>query len=154
MYANPIRHGFFPDPSIIRVNDDYYMVNSSFIFFPCIPVSHSTDLVHWQIIAHAVLNPDWSELGALDSGRGYWAPDTSYDNGRFYITATYRHNDGGAILRRQMIVSSERPEGPYSKPVFIEEDGIDPSLFHENGRHYMLLNRGARIFELSEDCTE
>jgi xylan 1,4-beta-xylosidase len=70
MYANPIRRGFFPDPSIIRVNDDYYMVNSSFIFFPCIPVSHSTDLVHWQIIGHAVMNPAWSELGALQSGRG------------------------------------------------------------------------------------
>ena len=154
MYANPIRRGFFPDPSIIRVNDDYYMVNSSFIFFPCIPVSHSTDLVHWQIIGHAVMNPAWSELGALQSGRGYWAPDISYDGGRFYITATYRHNDGGAILRRQMVVSSDRPEGPYTKPVFIEEDGIDPSLFHENGRHYMLLNRGARILELSEDCTE
>ena len=154
MYANPIRRGFFPDPSIIRVNNDYYMVNSSFIFFPCIPVSHSTDLVHWQIIGHAVMNPAWSELGVLEGGRGYWAPDISYDGGRFYITATYRHNDGGEILRRQMVVSSDKPEGPYTKPVFIEEDGIDPSLFHENGRHYMLLNRGARIFELSEDCTE
>lgn len=51
------------------------------------------------------------------------------------------------------MVSSERPEGPYSKPAIINEDGIDPSIFHEDGRHYMLLNRGARIFELSEDCT-
>ena len=151
---NPPGFFFFPDPSIIRVNDDYYMVNSSFIFFPCIPISHSKDLVHWQIIGHAVMNPAWSQLGTLESGRGYWAPDISYDGGRFYITATYRHNDGGAILRRQMVVSSERPEGPYSEPVFIEEDGIDPSIFHENGRHYMLLNRGARIFELSNDCTE
>lgn len=53
-----------------------------------------------------------------------------------------------------MVVSSDRPEGPYSKPVFIDEDGIDPSLFHEDGKHYMLLNRGARLFRLSDDCTE
>lgn len=154
MYHNPIRQGFFPDPSIVRVGDDYYMVNSTFIFFPCIPVSHSKDLIHWEIIGHAITNPEWSELGTLEGGRGYWAPDISYDNGRFYITATYRYNDTGTVYRKQMVVSSEHPEGPYSKPVFIAEDGIDPSIFHENGRHYMLLNRGARIFELSSDCSE
>ena len=154
MYHNPIRRGFFPDPSIVRVGEDYYMVNSTFIFFPCIPISHSRDLIHWEIIGHAITDPAWSELGHLEGGRGYWAPDISYDNGRFYITATYRYNDTDEIYRRQMVVSSDRPEGPYSKPVFIYEDGIDPSIFHENGRHYMLLNRGARIFELSSDCTE
>lgn len=154
MYRNPIRSGFFPDPSIVRVGDDYYMVNSSFIFFPCIPISHSTDLVNWKIIGHAITNPNWSRLGDLDGGRGYWAPDISFDNGRFYITATYRLNDGGRVLRRQMVVSSDRPEGSYSEPAWIDEDGIDPSIFHEDGRHYMLLNRGARIFELSSDCTK
>ena len=154
MYHNPVRRGFFPDPSIVRVGEDYYMVNSTFIFFPCIPVSHSRDLIHWEIIGHAVTDPVWSELGHLEGGRGYWAPDISYDSGRFYITATYRYNDTDEIYRRQMVVSSDKPEGPYSKPVFIDEDGIDPSIFHEDGRHYMLLNRGARIFELSADCTE
>lgn len=153
MYHNPIRRGFFPDPSIVRVGDDYYMVNSTFIFFPCIPISHSRDLIHWEIIGHAITNPEWSELGTLEGGRGYWAPDISYDGGRFYITATYRYNDTGPVYRRQMVVSSDRPEGPYSKPVFIDEDGIDPSIYHEDGRHYMLMNRGARIFELSQDCT-
>lgn len=153
MYHNPIRTGMFPDPSIVRVGEDYYMVNSSFIFFPCIPVSHSKDLVHWEIIGHAITNPDWAMLDDLEGGRGYWAPDISYDNGRFYITATYRLNDTGTVYRKQIVVSSERPEGPYSKPAIIDEDGIDPSIFHEDGRHYMLLNRGARIFELSEDCT-
>ena len=154
MYHNPVRRGFFPDPSILRVGEDYYMVNSSFIFFPCIPISHSRDLIHWNIIGHAVENPEWSKLGSLEGGRGYWAPDISYDQGRFYITATYRYNDTGTVYRRQMVVSSDKPEGPYSKPAFIDEDGIDPSIFHENGRHYMLLNRGARIFELSSDCTK
>ena len=153
MYHNPIRQGMFPDPSIVRVGDDYYMVNSSFIFFPCIPISHSRDLVHWEIIGHAITNPEWSGLGDLEGGRGYWAPDISYDKGTFYITATYRLNDTGVVYRRQIVVSSDKPEGPYSEPAYIEEDGIDPSLFHDtDGRHYMLLNRGARILELSEDC--
>ena len=152
MYHNPIRTGMFPDPSIVRVGEDYYMVNSSFIFFPCIPVSHSKDLIHWEIIGHAITNPEWAHLDGLEGGRGYWAPDISYDNGTFYITATYRLNDTGTVYRKQIVVSSDRPEGPYCEPAVIDEDGIDPSIFHEDGRHYMLLNRGARIFELSSDC--
>ena len=152
MYHNPIRTGMYSDPSIIRVGEDYYMVNSSFIFFPCIPISHSKDLIHWEIIGHAITNPEWAHLDELEGGRGYWAPDISYDNGIFYITATYRLNDTGTVYRKQIVVSSDKPEGPYSEPVFIDEDGIDPSIFHENGKHYMLLNRGARIFELSSDC--
>jgi xylan 1,4-beta-xylosidase len=154
MYKNPIRTGFFPDPSICRVGNDYYMVNSSFIYYPCIPVSHSTDLVHWRIIGYAITNPAWANLDELEGGRGYWAPDISYYNGKFYITATYRLNDDGNVYRKQIVVSSTNPEGPYSKPAIIDEDGIDPSIFNDDdGRRYMLLNRGARIFELSEDAT-
>lgn len=152
MYHNPVRTGMFPDPSIVRVGEDFYMVNSSFIFFPCIPISHSRDLIHWEVIGHAITNPKWAHLDELEGGRGYWAPDISYDNETFYITATYRLNDTGTVYRRQIVVSSDKPEGPYSEPAYIEEDGIDPSIFHEEGRHYMLLNRGARIFELSSDC--
>lgn len=154
-YRNPIRRGFYPDPSICRVGDDYYMVNSSFIFFPCIPISHSKDLVHWEIIGHAITNPDWAKLDGLEGGRGYWAPDISYYEGRFYIASTYRLNDTGTVVRRQMIVSSDKPQGPYSEPVFIDEDGIDPGLFNDDdGRRYMLLNRGARIIELDKTGTK
>lgn len=153
-YSNPIRTGFYPDPSIVRVDEDYYMVNSSFIFFPCIPISHSRDLVHWEIIGYAITDPEWAALDDLEGGRGYWAPDISYYKGKFYICATYRMNDTGTVYRKQMVVSSDRPEGPYSKPVFLDEDGIDPSIFtDEDGKRYMLLNRGARIFEISEDAT-
>lgn len=152
-YRNPIRTGFYPDPSIVRVGDDYYMVNSSFIFFPCIPVSHSRDLIHWRIIGYAITNPEWARLDELEGGRGYWAPDISYYKGRFYICATYRLNDTGTVYRKQMVVSSDKPEGPYSEPVFLDEDGIDPSIFtDDDGKRYMLLNRGARIFEISENA--
>lgn len=155
MYRNPIRTGMFPDPSIVRVGEDYYMVNSTFIFFPCIPVSHSKDLVNWEIIGYAITNPEWANLDELEGGRGYWAPDISYHDGKFFITATYRLNDTGTVYRKQIVVSSEKPEGPYSKPAIIDEDGIDPSIFvDDDGRKYMLLNRGARIFELNKECTE
>lgn len=155
LYRNPIRRGFFPDPSVVRVGEDYYMVNSTFIYFPCIPVSHSRDLIHWEVIGHAITNPEWAHLEGLEGGRGYWAPDISYCDGRFYICATLRLNDVGAVRRRQMVVTAERPEGPYSEPVFFEEDGIDPSIFHDDdGRHYMLLNRGARIFEIDATGTK
>ncbi|WP_242840737.1 family 43 glycosylhydrolase [Butyrivibrio proteoclasticus] len=154
-YKNPIRRGFFPDPSICRVGSDYYMVNSSFIFFPCIPISHSRDLIHWEIIGHAITDPNCAGIDDLEGGRGYWAPDISYYEGKFYITATLRLNDKPPVYRRQIIVSSERPEGPYSEPVYIDEDGIDPSLFNDDdGKRYMLLNRGARILELDKTATK
>ncbi len=152
-YHNPVRRGFFPDPSVIRVGNDYYMVNSTFHMFPCIPVSHSTDLVHWKIIGYAITDPGWAQISDKDGGRGYWAPDISYADGRFYITATLRCNEGDGEKRIQMVTSSLRPEGPYDKPWWIHEDGIDSSIFHDDdGRKYMLINRGARIFELSSDC--
>lgn len=155
LYHNPVCRGMHPDPSIVRVGEDYYMVNSSFMFFPCIPVSHSRDLIHWEVIGHAITNPEWARLKGLEGGRGYWAPDISYHEGKFYITATYRLNEGGLPQRLQMVTSSEKPEGPYCEPVFLEEEGIDPSIFTDlDGRRYMLLNRGARIFEISKDGRE
>ncbi len=155
LYHNPIRRGMHPDPAIIRVGEDYYMVNSSFLFFPCIPVSHSRDLIHWEVIGHAITNPHWARLKGLEGGRGYWAPDISYYEGKFYITATYRLNEGQIPQRLQMVTSAENPGGPYCEPVFLDEDGIDPSIFTDlDGRRYMLLNRGARIFEISGDGRE
>lgn len=154
LYRNPIRTGFYPDPSIVRVGENYYMVNSSFVYFPSIPISVSKDLIHWKIIGYAITNPEWAALDELEGGRGFWAPDISYYEGRFYITATYRMNDDGNIYRKQFIVSSDKPEGPYGKPSIIDEDGIDPSIFNdEDGRRYMLLNRGARILELNKEAT-
>ncbi len=153
-YRNPICRGMHPDPSIVRVGDDYYMVNSSFIFFPCIPISHSRDLVHWNVIGHVITDPQWAaeHLGPLEGGRGFWAPDISYHNGRFYVCATLRLNDDAPCIQTQMVTSAKRPEGPYDTPVIHEVRGIDPSMFtDDDGRRYMLLNRGARLMEMSED---
>lgn len=156
-YRNPVCRGMHPDPSMVRVGEDYYMVNSSFIFFPCIPISHSKDLVHWEVIGHAVTDREWAmeHLGQLEGGRGFWAPDISYHNGRFYVCATLRNNDDAEFFQTQMVTSSDRPEGPYELPVIHNVLGIDPSIFtDDDGRRYMLLNRGARIMEISEDGKE
>lgn len=156
-YRNPVLRGMHPDPSIVRVGEDYFMVNSSFVFFPCIPVSHSKDLIHWDTIGYAVTDENWTRehLGRLEGGRGFWAPDISYHDGRFYICATLRNNDDAPFIQTQIVTSSENPAGPYETPVIHNVLGIDPSIFtDDDGKRYMLINRGARIMEISEDGKE
>ena len=167
-YNNPVQRGFFPDPSVVRVGEDYYMVNSSFEYFPAIPISHSRDLVHWEIIGHAITNPDYLDLSDCGNSLGIWAPDIEYVNGRFVIMATYRLNADGKrgnnVMRRQLMMSSERPEGPYTRPVCLEVDDIDPSIFVDRAsyhpekadlkdRIYMVIAAGVRLVPLSDDMT-
>lgn len=149
-YRNPIRRGFHPDPSIVRVGSDYYMVNSTFVQFPGLPISHSTDLIHWKVVGHAADNLEWSGLAGLPGGYGYWAPDISYYKGRFWVVATLRRDKAPARL--QMITSAADPRGPWDKPKFLPLDGIDPSLFvDDDGRRYILINPGAMIAEISDE---
>jgi len=153
-YRNPVLRGMHPDPSIVRVGEDYYMVHSSFLFFPCIPISHSRDLIHWKTIGYAVTDEVWAKeyMGDLEGGRGFWAPDISFSNGKFYICATLRNNDDAPYIQTQMITSSIHPEGPYETPFIHNLLGIDPSLFtDEDGKRYLLINRGVRIMEISQD---
>ncbi len=153
LYQNPVLPGFRPDPSIVRVGEDYYMVNSSFTWFPALPVSHSRDLIHWEPIGHVFTEENAAMLAGLESGHGYWAPDISYHKGRFYVTVTLRRNDDHPRPRAQVVTSAARPEGPYDPPAVIEENGIDPSLFvDDDGKRYMVLNRGARLLPLSDDA--
>ena len=158
-YQNPVQRGFFPDPSVIRVNDDYYMVNSTFQYFPAIPISHSKDMVHWEIIGHAITDTSYLDLRDIKNSHGIWAPDISYSNGRFIIMATLRLNGDGTrgknVLRRQLVVSSDKPEGPYTKPAWLEVDSIDPSHFtDDDGKHYMVISPGINLIPLSNDCTK
>lgn len=158
-YSNPVRRGFYPDPSVIRVGEDFYMVNSSFQYFPCIPISHSKDMVHWETIGHAITDPSYLDLSGIKDSHGIWAPDIFYDNGTFYIIATMRLNDSGEEKKRpsrqQLIMRSNAPGGPYSKPVWLNANSIDPSLFFDgDGRKYMITAKAATAWELNDDCTE
>ena len=149
-YRNPILRGCRPDPSIVRTGNDYYLVNSSFFFFPGLPVCHSTDLIHWQEIGHVISNLEASGLASLPGGFGYWAPDISFFGGRYWVVATLRRNK--KPYRLQMITSAADPRGPWDPPKFLPLDGIDPSLFtDDDGRRYILVNPGAVIAEIDEN---
>ncbi|MEK4251253.1 glycoside hydrolase family 43 protein [Paenibacillus sp. FSL W7-1287] len=152
VYTNPILPGFHPDPSIIRVEDDYYMVNSTFQYFPAIVISHSRDLVHWRYIGHAITRNEDINLLDLPDSYGIWAPDISYVNGMYYIFATLRLAGSG---RANIMMKSVRPEGPYSSPVVINTMGIDPSHFvDDDGTRYMVYgSKGAQIVKLNKDST-
>lgn len=132
-YTNPIIKGFHPDPSVCHVGDDYYLVTSTFEYFPGIPVYHSRDLVNWKMIGHCIDRAGQLPMEtALPSG-GIWAPTIRYDNGTFYVTATFSG-------KGNFLVKSCNPAGPYSDPVWVEMDGIDPSIYFENGRLYYCAN--------------
>ncbi len=149
-YRNPVARGFHPDPSVLRVGEDYYMVNSTFAYFPGLPISHSRDLVHWTVVGHAADNLETCGIKDQPGGMGYWAPDISFFKGRFWVTATLRRST--IPFRLQMITSSEKLEGPWSTPKFLPIDGIDPSLFTDvDGRRYMLTNPGVTMVEISEE---
>lgn len=158
VYRNPVHRGFFPDPAVVRVGEDYYKVNSTFQYFPAIVISHSRDLVHWEIIGHAITENEYLDLSETLDSRGIWAPDISYYNGKFYIMATLRFNGNDkeeGPLRCQLLMTAERAEGPYSKPVVLPIDNIDPSHFvDDDGKHYMIIAPGITVVPLSDDCTK
>jgi xylan 1,4-beta-xylosidase len=158
-YSNPVLRGFFPDPSVIRVEEDYYMVNSTFQYFPAVVISHSKDLVNWEIIGHAITENEYLDLSDIEDSHGIWAPDICYHEGTYYIFAPLRLNNPTENhkhpLRRQLVVKSDKPEGPYSKPVIIDVDTIDPSHFiDDDGSHYMVVPPNINLVKLNEDCTK
>lgn len=134
-YLNPILPGYYPDPSILRVDKDYYLVNSSFTHFPGLPVWHSTDLVHWTQIGNAVDRPSQADFGHLEVSRGLFAPTIRYRDGTFYIINTCVDCGGNFYL------TAKDPKGPWSDPIQLPFEGIDPSFFFDrNGRAYIVNN--------------
>ncbi|PSJ38462.1 glycoside hydrolase 43 family protein [Sphingomonas deserti] len=140
-YRNPIMKGFYPDPSITRVGDDYYLVNSTFSWFPGIPVFHSRDLVNWTQIGNAIDRPDQLDFGRLGMSRGVFAPAISHHADTFYIVNTCVDCGGN------FVITATDPAGPWSDPIWLPdlEGGIDPSLFFDEDGSAWIVNNGPPV---------
>jgi xylan 1,4-beta-xylosidase len=128
MYKNPILPGFFPDPSVTRVGDDYYLVTSTFEYFPGVPIFHSRDLVNWRQLGHCLTRTSQLPLGKSKSSEGIFAPTIRYFAGTFYVITTNLAEGGN------FFVTATDPSGPWSEPIWIRESsrGVDPSLFFDD----------------------
>jgi alpha-N-arabinofuranosidase len=139
-YRNPILPGFYPDPSLCRVGDDFYLATSSFEFFPGVPIFHSRDLVHWRQIGHCLTRESQLPLNGAIASEGIWAPTLRWQQGRFYMITTVMNSGAGVF--RHFMVSAQDPAGPWSEPIVIPHpSGIDPSLlFDDDGKVYFSSN--------------
>src|SRR5262249_54574000 len=146
---NPILRGFNPDPSIVRVDDDYYIATSSFEWYPGVQIHHSRDLIHWQLITRPLRRASQLNLLGDPDSCGVWAPCLTYADGLFYLIYTDVKRYGrtsvggtsGASLRdfHNYLVTSETIDGEWSDPIYLNSSGFDPSLFHDDdGRKYLL----------------
>ncbi|WP_297901769.1 glycoside hydrolase family 43 protein [uncultured Parabacteroides sp.] len=133
-YQNPVIPGFHPDPSVCNVGEDYYLVNSSFEYFPGVPIFHSKDLIHWEQIGHCLTRDSQVKLEKCWTSGGIFAPTIRYNDGRFYMITT--NTTGGG----NFLVHTTDPAGEWSEPVWIKQGGIDPSLFFEDGKCYLVSN--------------
>lgn len=139
---NPLLPGFYPDPSVCRKGEDYYLITSTFEYYPGIPVFHSRDFVSWRQIGHVLDRQSQLDLDGLHASRGIYASSIFYhqERRRFYVVSTVVGNapyDDNV----NFLVWSEQPEGPWSDPVVIKgAEGIDPSLFFDGDDAYYLGN--------------
>jgi xylan 1,4-beta-xylosidase len=125
-FKNPVVPGFWPDPSICRVGDDYYLVNSTFEYFPGVPIHHSKDLVHWRLIGYCLTRDSQLPLEKLKASAGIYAPTIRYHDGTFYMITTNVEAGGN------FYVTAKNPAGPWSEPVWLDNEGMDPSLFFDD----------------------
>lgn len=127
-FINPILAGYYPDPSICKAGNDYYLVNSSFAYYPGLPLFHSTNLIDWKQIGYAMDRPSQLDLtGAPVANGGLYAPTIRYHKGLFYIVCTQVGPKGN------FVITAKDPKGPWSEPVYLPEViGIDPSLFFDD----------------------
>jgi xylan 1,4-beta-xylosidase len=135
-YLNPILAGFYPDPSVVRAGTDYYLVTSSFAYFPGVPIFHSTDLVSWTQIGSVLDRPSQLNLDSAGVSRGIFAPALSYHDGTFYMITTLVDRGG------TFYVTTKNPAGPWSDPVWLQLDGIDPSIFFDDDGKAYVVNNG------------
>jgi xylan 1,4-beta-xylosidase len=135
-YRNPILAGFYPDPDVCRVGEDYYLVNSSFAYFPGIPIFHSRDLVNWSQIGNVVSRPSQLNYNGLGVSRGIFAPALSHHGDSFYLLCTFVDAGGNFLM------TAKDPAGPWSDPVWLGFDGIDASLFFDDDGRSWVVNNG------------
>ncbi len=146
-YLNPILPGFHPDPSICRVGQDYYLVTSTFEYFPGLPIYHSRDLVHWRQIGHVLDRPSQLPLDGVRPSGGLYAPTIRHHEGTYYVINTlidgHIPDERGRIQGGNFIVTSKNPAGPWSEPYWLNDaPGIDPSLFFDDdGKVWYVGNR-------------
>lgn len=130
-YKNPIIPGFYPDPSICRRGEDYYLVTSSFEYFPGVPIFHSRDLINWRKIGHCLTRPSQLPLQDSWASGGIWAPTLRWHKGLFYMTTT--NTTGGG----HFFVTAKDPAGEWSEPTWVAGNGFDPSFhFDHDGKVY------------------
>lgn len=137
---NPVLAGFYPDPSVTRGAEGYYMVNSTFGYFPGIPIFYSPDLTGWKQIGHVLHRPEQVQFTDLRlANQATYAPAIEYHDGTYYVACTE------VVGRGNYIVKATDPAGPWSEPFLLPEvQGIDPSLFFdEDGRAWLVYNSGA-----------
>src|SRR5579871_6180733 len=146
---NPILTGFNPDPSIVRVEDDYYIATSTFEWFPGVQIFHSRDLAHWRLLTRPLNRASQLNMLGDPDSCGIWAPCLTYADGLFWLIYTDVKRYGrtsqagasGASLRdtHNYLVTGARIDGEWSDPVYLNSSGFDPSLFHdEDGRKYLV----------------
>ncbi|HEX3030262.1 MAG TPA: glycoside hydrolase family 43 protein [Clostridia bacterium] len=131
---NPILRGFYPDPSVCKVNGKYFMVCSSFQYFPGVPIFESDDLIHWKQIGHCLTRPSQVDLREVNSSGGVFAPTIRYYDSTFYMVTT---ND---TYHKNFYISTTDIYGEWSDPIFVDQGGIDPSLFFEDDKTYFMSN--------------
>ncbi|NLL75761.1 MAG: glycoside hydrolase family 43 protein [Clostridiales bacterium] len=144
---NPLLKGFYPDPSICRVGNDYYIVNSTFSYAPGVPVFHSRDLIHWKQIGHVLEREEQLRLKGVKMSHGIYAPCIRYYKETYYMITTNVSGGGN------FYVTAEKPEGPWSDPIYLKDaEGIDPSLFFEGNDCYYIGQRGKKDAKYYGDC--
>jgi xylan 1,4-beta-xylosidase len=146
---NPILRGFNPDPSIVRVGEDYYIATSTFEWYPGVQIHHSRDLMHWRLLTRPLKRASQLNMLGDPDSCGVWAPCLSHADGLFYLIytdvkrygRTTQSGAGGASLRdfHNYLITSPDIAGDWSDPVYLNSSGFDPSLFHDDdGRKYLL----------------
>ncbi len=133
-YTNPVIKGFYPDPSVCAANGKYYLVSSSFQYFPGVPLFESEDLVNWKQIGHVLTRKSQVMLEKIASSGGVFAPTIRYNNGRFYMVTT---ND---TTHENFYVYTDDIYGEWSEPITVEQNGIDPSLLFDGDHVYFMSN--------------